>query len=188
LPFGASPYGRADALPLRLEESPTAPAWYIVQTKPHKEPIVESFLRGMVIDVFLPRIVERVRAGPTIQRRVSPMFPSYLFARLAIDEVGKAVRYSRGVRDFVRCGSAPQAVAAEIVDALRMRTWPNGIYEPPPARFRPGERLHISYGPFRGLDVIFERELNGPERVAVLLAEVQLAARVILRSEALSKE
>jgi hypothetical protein len=78
-------------------------------------------------------------------------------------------------------------VAPDIVAALQARTWPTGVYEPPPIRFNPGERLEINEGPLRGLAVVFEREMNGPERVAVLLAEVCLAARVILGSEALSR-
>jgi transcription antitermination factor NusG len=169
------------------ERAEGAVAWYIVQTKHHKEGSVESFLKTIVTDVYLPRIVERVRAGPTMQRRISPMFPPYLFARLSMDSLGKTVRYAHGVRDFVRFGGVAQPVASEIVDAIRTRIGPHGVYEPPPVRFHAGEHLQINEGPLRGLEVIFEREMNGPERVAVLLAEVQLAARVILESNALSK-
>ena len=169
------------------ETRSAADAWYVVQTKAHKEALVERVLHGMASEVFCPRIVVRVRAGLRVQRRVTAMFPSYLFARLSIDCTSKAIRYSRGVRDFVRCGGSPQAVAPDIIAALQARTWPTGVYEPPPIRFNPGERLRIEHGPLRGLEVIFERELTGPERVAVLLAEVRLAARVILGSEALSR-
>jgi len=168
-------------------ESPGLAAWYIVQTKPHKEAAVESLLRSIVAEVYLPRIVERVRAGPTMQRRISPLFPSYLFAYLAINSLGKTVRYSCGVRDFVRFGGVAQPVAPEIIEAIRARIGPQGVYEPPPVRFRVGERLQINEGPLRGLEVVFEREMNGPERVAVLLAEVQLAARIIVESNVLSK-
>jgi transcriptional antiterminator RfaH len=162
-------------------------AWYILQTKPHKEGAVESFLKGIVPDVYLPRIIERVRAGRTMQRRVSPMFPSYLFARISMNSLGKTVRYTQGVRDFVRFGGLAQPVAPEVVEAIRNRIGPEGVYQPPPIRFQEGERLQINDGPLCGLEVVFEREMNGPARVAVLLAEVQLAARVILESGVLSK-
>jgi transcriptional antiterminator RfaH len=158
-----------------------------VQTKPHKEAAVQHVLTEIADEVFLPRIVERVRAGLRIQRRVAAMFPSYLFARLSIDEQGKAVRYARGVRDFVRCGGAPQSVSDDIVETVRLRTWPTGVYEPPPIRYQAGERLQIADGPLRGLEVIFEREMSGSERVAVLLADVCLPARVILKAEALAR-
>jgi len=173
--------------PTRIPAESAGAAWFIVQTKPHKEAAVESFLKAIVADVYLPRIVERVRAGPTMQRRVSPMFPSYLFAHLSIDSLGKSVRYTHGVRDFVRFGGRAQPVAPEIVDAIRNRIGPQGVYEPPPVRFQAGERLQINEGPLRGIEVVFEREMNGPDRVAVLLAEVQLAARIILESNVLSK-
>ncbi len=169
------------------EVNESTDAWYIVQTKPHKEGSVEGFLRRMGVDVFLPRIVERVRAGPTMQRRVSAMFPSYLFVHLALDSVGKTVRYTQGVRDFVRFGGCAHPVGLEVIDALRTQTGPGGVYEPPPVRFQAGERLQINEGPLRGLAVVFECEMSGPQRVAVLLAEVQLAARVIIESNALSK-
>ena len=156
-----------------------------MQTKPHKEALVEQVLRGVASEVFLPRIVERVRAGLRIQRRVVAMFPSYVFARLEIEERGKATRYAQGVRDFVRCGGEPQPVPLDVVEILKRRTWPTGVYQPPPIRFEPGERLQINVGPLRGVEVIFEREMTGSQRVAVLLADVCLAARVILPSEAL---
>lgn len=161
--------------------------WYVVRTKPYKEALVEHVLRDVVSEVFCPRIVVRVRAGVRVQRRVTAMFPSYLFARLEIESAGKAVRYSRGVRDFVRSGGSPQVVAPTIIAALQARIWPTGVYEPPPIRFNPGERLRIDHGPLSGLQVIFEREMDGPERVAVLLSEVRFAARVILGAEALSR-
>jgi len=149
--------------------------------------LVEQALRGLASDVFLPRIVERVRAGLRMQRRVVAMFPSYIFARLEIEERGKAARYARGVRDFVRCGGAPQPVPQDVIEILQQRTWPTGVYNPPPIRFQPGERLQINAGPLRGVEVIFECEMSGPQRVAVLLADVCLAARVILPSEALCR-
>jgi len=80
-----------------------------------------------------------------------------------------------------------QAVTSEIIEAIRSRIGSQGVFEPPPVRFQAGERLQINDGPLRGLEVVFEREMNGPERVAVLLAEVELAARVILESNVLSK-
>ena len=142
------------------------------------------------MDSWLPWAVSLAAGAilvPTMQRRVSPMFPSYLFARLSIDSLGKTVRYTQGVRDFVRFGGLAQPVAPDIVEAIRNRIGPEGVYHPPPVRFHAGDRLQINEGPLRGLEVVFEREMNGPERVAVLLSEVQLTARIILESDVLSR-
>lgn len=160
--------------------------WYVVQTKPRMEEAVNGRLKLLGAETYLPRMHETVRAGLRLQRRLLPIFPSYLFVRVDLEERGIRVRYTPGVRDFVRCSGAPQPLGAAIVDALRERVGPSGIYEPPPRRFEPGEHLRISDGPLRGLAVVFERELTGTERVAVLLAEVSWSARVVLPQHALA--
>lgn len=160
--------------------------WYVVQTKPHKEGLVEANLSARGIATFGPRIVATVHAGRHLQRRVQPMFPGYVFAELDLD-AGQAlmVRYLAGVRDFLRSNGEPQPLPPEILEVLRARTGPRGLFEPPPPRFEPGARVRIEEGPFQGLEAIFERELSGPERVAVLLASIDLAARVILPTRSL---
>jgi len=154
--------------------------WYVLQTKPRKEDLVAHQVGARQAHVFYPRLVESLPLTPTSQRRVAPMFPGYLFVNLDILERGKGVRYTPGVKDFLRCDGEPEPVSAEIVERLMSRTGPTGIYEVPPPHFERGRRLRIEDGPFRGLEVIFEEELSGPERVAVLLAEVNLQARVVL--------
>ena len=159
--------------------------WYVVQTKPHKEGVVERDLSSHGLEHFLPRIAERVRAGLRVQQRVSPMFPSYLFVNADVARWGKTIRYAPGVRDFLRCDGAPQSVDPGIIEMLRSRIGPVGVYVPPPRRFEPGERLRVEAGPLRGLEVIFERELSGHERVAVLLAELNFCTRLVLSPEVL---
>lgn len=155
-------------------------AWYVLRTKPHQEPLVERRLGELQVESYLPRIAASVRAGRHLQRRVMPMFPTYLFVRADLEQRERALRYTPGVRDFLRCGGAAQCVPPEIVEVLRDRTGPTGVYAPPPQRFEPGERLRIEDGPLRGIEVIFERELSGADRVAVLLSEIELKARIVL--------
>lgn len=108
------------------------------------------------------------------------MFPSYLFVNLDPSQSSKGVRYTPGVRHFLRCDGEPAPVAPEILRNLNDRIGPSRVYCPPPPRLERGDRLRIDEGPLRGLEVIFEQELSGPDRVAVLLAEVNLSARVVL--------
>ena len=161
-------------------------AWMVVQTKPWKELLVERALRDLGVPSFLPRIHATVRAGKHSQHRIQPMFPTYVFARLEATSPVLAIRYLPGVRDFLRSGELPQTVAPEIVALLRERIGPTGIFEPPAIRFRAGDRVRIEEGPLRGLEAIFERELSGPKRVAVLLSSIALPARVILGTSALA--
>jgi len=160
--------------------------WYVLQTKPRKEDFVAGQLSGRRAEIFFPRLMESVRTSEGRQQRLAPMFPSYLFVKLDVDENGKGVRYTPGVKDFLRCDGEPEPVAAEIVCNLQNRTGPSGVFCPPLPQLTPGARLRIEEGPLRGMDVIFEQELSGPERVAVLLAAVNLNARVVLSRHALA--
>jgi transcriptional antiterminator RfaH len=160
--------------------------WYVLQTKPRKEDYVAEQLGARNAEIFFPRLMESVRIGEARQQRLAPMFPSYLFIRLNVDEKGKGVRYTPGVKDFLRCDGEPEPISPEVVETLQHRTGPSGVYCPPPPYLAPGARLRIDEGPLRGMDVIFEKELSGPERVAVLLAEVNLNARVVLSRHSLA--
>jgi transcriptional antiterminator RfaH len=178
--------GWADAHPSwkRIERMPSE--WYVLQTKPRKEDFVAGQLSPRRAEVFFPRLMESVRVGESRQLRLAPMFPSYLFVKLDVDENGKGVRYTPGVKDFLRCDGAPEPLTPDIVANLQDRTGPSGVYCPPPPHLAPGARLRIEEGLLRGMDVIFEQALSGSERVAVLLAEVNLHARVVLSRHALA--
>jgi transcription antitermination factor NusG len=157
-------------------------AWYVLQTKPRKEEFVLGQLASRQAEVFFPRLAESLGR----LERVAPMFPSYLFVKLDVEQLGKGVRYTPGVKDFLRCDGSPSPLLPEVVATLRDRTGPTGIYRRPLTPLAPGMRLRIEEGPLRGMDVIFEQELSGPERVAVLLAEVNLQARVVLSRRSLT--
>jgi len=77
--------------------------WYVLQTKPRKEQFVVGQLNCRRAQVFYPRLMESVRIGEARQQRLAPMFPSYMFVKLDVDESGKGVRYTPGVKDFLRC-------------------------------------------------------------------------------------
>lgn len=160
--------------------------WYVLHTKPRKEDYVAGQLVSRDAEVFYPRLVESGPTGDGHQVRVAPMFPSYLFVKLDVDQRGKGVRYTPGVKDFLRTDGRPEPIPGDVVAALQDRTGPSGVYRRPQPHLEPGSRLRIDKGPLRGMDVIFERELSGPERVAVLLAEVNLQARVVLSRHALA--
>lgn len=160
--------------------------WFVVQTKPRKEALVERSLRDLELLTYLPRIVVPVRAGGRLQRRLQPMFPTYVFTQMDPRASALHVRYLPGVKDFLRTDSHPQPIPPEILALLRERVGPQAVFDPPARRFQPGERVRIEQGAFTGLEAVFERELSGSARVAVLLASINLSARVILDDDAIA--
>ena len=165
--------------------SETTKEWYVVQTKHKHEPLVALKLGELRAESFLPRMFVTVRAGRYRQRRAEPMFPGYVFVNVDLACDAMRIRYTPGVRDFLRSEGAPCPVSSEIVDTLRIRIGSAGVYEPPVRHFEPGARLRIDDGPLRGLEAIFERELSGSERVAIFLSAINLPARVILSPDCL---
>lgn len=156
--------------------------WYTIRTKPRKEASVEKRFRDLKLEVFLPWIRARRRIGTRHQWILEPLFPGYLFCRLDLVLTGKLARYAPGVRDFVRFGSRIPEVSEETIQGLLARC-PNGVAQIGPRPFHPGEPLMIKEGPLSGLDVIFEKEMGGVERVAVLLEFLGRQTRLILPSE-----
>ncbi len=144
--------------------------WYVLYTKPHKEPLVNRQLEDQGVEVFFPTL--QFNRGYNRGIRLEPFFPHYLFAKvdLMADPTGD-LRYLPGVRTLVHFGGRPATVPAEIIELLHQKLHP---YESKVLRrsewlFKPGQQLIITSGPFAGFEAIFQKGLNGSERVQILL-------------------
>ena len=182
-------------IPLRIENSPLEPGaleveaglrWYVIRTKPRKEAVVEKRLSDFNLEVFLPWLRPRRRIGSRYQWVLVPLFPGYLFCRLDLVLSGKTARYAPGVKDFVKFGSRIAEVGVEVIQTLRERC-PNGVAESQSRIYRVGEPVMIREGPLSGLEAIFEREMKGSQRVAVLLQLLGRRTRVILSAEMIAR-
>ena len=160
--------------------------WYAVQTKPKKERTVERRLKDIDLEVFLPWVRMRRRIGSRFQWVLDPLFPGYLFCRLDLFAAGKAARYAPGVKDFVRSGNSITEVEEKVIGGLRERC-PDGVAEYKPRPYRAGEAVLIREGPLSSLEAVFEREMKGTERVAVLLELLGRQTRLILNQEMIAR-
>lgn len=160
--------------------------WYVIRTKLRKETVVERRIGDLRLEVFLPWLRSRRRVGSRYQWVLSPLFPGYLFCRLDIVLSGKAVRYAPGVKDFVKFGNRIAEVEEDVVQAIRDRC-PGGVAEFRPRPYRAGEPVLIREGPFAGLGAIFEQEMAGSERVAILLELLGRQTRLVLSGEMIAR-
>ncbi len=162
------------------------PHWYTVQTKPKKERTVERRLRDLDLEVFLPWLSLRRRIGSRFLRVLDPLFPGYLFCPLDLFAAGKAARYAPGVKDFVRFGNRIAEIGDEIIGGLRERC-PDGVANIKPRPYYAGEPVLVREGPLSGVDAVFEKEMRGSDRVAVLLELLGRQTRLILKNEMISR-
>ena len=88
------------------------------------------------------------------------------------------IKYTRGVRRIVG-GDMPWPVSEEIIDLIRNQE-EDGIITIKPPQLKYGDSVAINDGPLAGLNGIFEKELNGQERVVLLLNAIEYQARAVV--------
>jgi transcriptional antiterminator NusG len=152
--------------------------WYVLHTAPRCEPQVAKLLGQQGLDIFLPRFppMPRSKLGSVRERRPRFVFPGYLFFRTPTGfSRWDGIRWAPGVRRILQQDSSPGTVADEVLDHLRRRL-AEGSLRPFKPRFKAGDALVIERGPLAAVDAIFDRELDAPGRVQIL---VQMMSRLI---------
>lgn len=160
--------------------------WYLVRSKPRQEGIAELNLQRWDVEAFCPQFKQVKLIRGKKKTVIAPLFPGYLFSKFDLCTEYRKVVYAHGVTDVVMFGTTPAKVDDEIIEALRARMH-EGFVSLSSQSFKPGETVKIQDGPFKGLLAVFERELTGTQRVAVLLNSVSYKARLIMERESISQ-
>ena len=154
--------------------------WFVVRTKAKKEDYALQQLERRGVAVFLPRVLEYGRD------QVAPLFPGYLFVRIALVEQYYRVVWTPGVRNFVAFGPVPTPVQDAVIVLIRTSAGEEGIIRPSPS-LRAGDRVEITGGPLAGLVAVIEQPYSRHGRVRVLLdflrqgITAELPARLVHR-------
>ena len=155
------------------------PCWYAIHTHPKQENRAESNLAAWNVETFFPRIRDcrfnEFTGAPSYF--VKPLFPGYLFARFAPNNLLHKVRFTRGVHSVVCIGSDPAPVDDRVIEVIAAQIDDAGFVKVG-ADLDPGAKVMIQAGPFKGLTGIFEREASATDRIRILLDCVCFQARV----------
>lgn len=152
--------------------------WYSVYTKPRHENTVADSLQNAGLEVFNPRLRRKKYMNSSYRDTVNPLFPCYIFVRFEPETTAHMIKYTRGVKRVVG-GDMPWPVSGEIIDLIRDQG-EGGIIAIKPPQLKYGDSVAINDGPLAGLKGIFERELNGNERVVLLLSAIEYQARAVV--------
>ncbi len=143
--------------------------WYLVSTKPQKDYYAQEHLINQDYEVYRP-VTQRIktRANKKVQITES-LFPRYLFVRMqnGVDDWGP-VRSTRGVAGIVKFGAQPAKVEDSLIDEIKTREKVWGEQTIDRGKFKKGQAVTVTKGPFAGLDAVFA-SYNGEQRVIVLL-------------------
>ena len=155
--------------------------WYLVQSKPHQENLADLNLQRLGVETLCPQLKQFKRIRWRKQEVTGPLFPGYLFAKFDVCKQYRTVYYASGVRKVVTFGDVAARVEEEIINSIYHRIQDGFVTLGPLSRsFTAGQLLQITEGPFVGLEGVFERELTGSQRIALLLNAVTYQARIII--------
>lgn len=164
-------YPTAAALPAAWAEQ----QWYAAYTCPQHEKRVAAELGMREVEHFLP-LYSSVRRWK--DRRVTldlPLFPGYVFVRLALRDRLRVVQIPSVVR-LVGFSGLPTALPDEEMEILRSGLCQSLRAEPHPF-LTVGRRVRIAGGPFAGLEGVLKRKRNNV-RVVVSLSVIQRSVAV----------
>lgn len=155
------------------------PQWYVLKTKPRAERHAASILESRQVHVYLP-LLKR-------QRSFEPLFPGYLFLKIdcQTDEYLRS-RSAPGVSYILNADGVPIPVPEDLVEAIRRRLGEENSLSPA-ERFRQGERVIVTSGPFRDIEAVFDRALTPHGRCQVFLQILGRITRVQLDAGKLAK-
>jgi transcription elongation factor/antiterminator RfaH len=173
---------------LNSESNFKAPRWYVVHTNSKQEDRAAKNLRAWQVETFSPRMKERsynqFTNEPILVTR--PLFPRYIFARFAFEELLHKVSYTRGVHSVVNFNGAPAPVDDEIIAFMQAQVDTDG-YVKIGGELKAGDMVRIDRGPFRDLIGIFDREMKEADRVMILLTSFTYQTRMVIDRGLLKK-
>ena len=160
---------------LEQEHAMSQARWYAAYTRANHEKRVAAELGARDVENFLPLYSSMRRWKDRRVRLEHPLFPSYVFVRLALRDRLRVVQIPSVVR-LVGFNGLPVALPDEEMGILRSGLSQSLRAEPHPF-LTVGRRVRITGGPFAGLDGVLKRKKSGM-RVVVSLALIQRSVAV----------
>jgi len=131
------------------------PLWYAVHTSANHERRIAAQLLQRKIEHFLPLYLSVRRWKDRTVQLHMPLFPGYIFVRLALTDRLRVLQVPSVVR-LVGFGGVPSPIAVEEVESLR-RALADGVQVEPHPFLKAGRRVQITCGPFAGRQGILKR-------------------------------
>ncbi len=160
--------------------------WYVVNTKARNEERSAMNLEQGGIEVLAPKLRFRRWKDGKFTDIIEPMFPGYIFVKFHPVDEYRLVKYTRGIKTIVNFNGRIIPLHERLIEFIRGRLV-EGVATVERKTFQKGEKIIIQEGPFKGFSGIFEKELEGKERIAILLEGVDYCARMEIDRELITK-
>ncbi len=137
--------------------------WIAAYTRSRHEFAVASQFQQKGLDALLPTYRRLSRWSDRIRRSDTPLFPGYVFVRIAEGEHMRVLQ-TGGVVSIVCRSGKPVPLSDADVDMLRICTANPAAVEPHPY-LRVGQRVRVKHGLFRGWEGVLIEKRNSSRLV-----------------------
>lgn len=147
--------------------------WYALRCKSNMEFVVNDQLKAKRIPNYLP--VYAVKPVNPRSHKIKPYFPGYLFVNDEPEQLyAQKVFLMRGVIGLVNFDGIPAAIHPKLIEAVRRQTHQLNLeHKQERSGFMPGDEVLVEDSLIGELEGVFEKCVNGKERVSVLLRMMQ---------------
>jgi len=165
------------------------PRWYAIHTNAKQEDRAHYNLLDMGVETFAPKIKQRSynRRPNSPGYLVKSLFPGYIFARFDPELWLHKVVFTRGVHSIIKADGKPLSVEDSIIAAIQSRVAADGFVKFND-ELKPGEKIIITSGVFKGLAGVFERKLKDNDRVVILLNTIGYQANLTLDMDQIRRD
>ena len=132
------------------------PDWYALHTCANHEKVIAQQLELRSLECFLPLYEKMSRWKDRHVKVQLPLFPGYVFVRMALGEKLRALQVP-GVVRLVGFGGQAAPIDGEEMKALR-RSLEDGRRAEPWPHLTVGRRVRITSGPLQGLEGVLAKK------------------------------
>jgi transcriptional antiterminator RfaH len=161
--------------------------WYAVHTQANGEAKARFNLANQGFHVYMPQHLKRRRHARQTSWIRKPLFPRYLFVRMALNNVRwRSIHSTIGVSHLLCQGERPVPVPGDFIDEVKSCENEHGVVMLD--RFLPvgkGDVVEFVSGPLASLTGVFDGE-HKKDRSVVLLEILGRRLKIVTRSDALA--
>lgn len=154
------------ASPAAVEGEEGGAEWYVVYTKPHREAVAQWHLERKGVEVFFPKL--QLPPYAAARQPVVPLFPNYVFVRIALAKRYYDVIWTPGVSRFVGFNDGIAPLRDDAVAFMKGHASPEGVLAAR-SNLRVGQEVEITGGPFAGVLALIQRPPDAKGRIKVLM-------------------
>ncbi|MDV7104069.1 transcription/translation regulatory transformer protein RfaH [Vibrio sp. TH_r3] len=143
--------------------------WYLLYCKRGDLERAKAHLENQGVECYYPVVeIEKVVRGKR-KKVVEPLFASYMFVQFDYEQGPSftTIRSSRGVVDFIRQGTSPLEVNAQLVAEIKVCEQ-NTVVQRSDQLPEKGQEVRITQGQFEGIEAIY-KEADGDKRSVLLI-------------------